>query len=324
MSFETSSGGFRALKSSLRELKAVRPWTRTGRIQYSSKRVVGDRFALLGHAAGFIDPLYSKGLYTSLTGVSVLADLLLEAKLDGDYSAARFRPLETTTLAFIRANDRLVANSYRSFTNPKLWNVYSVVWLLGAYSELVKLSSVRALSKGRRSYYAGTQDLRLVGGGFAEFRAVADAVDTRLETLDLYDEAAVDRAVADISTQLGGLEWLPQAFREVLGGKTYLPQTQTPARTVGPRYGLFRAWGLPRTLFQRCDDPLAGKNVCARTPELFSGSNSGAAARQKRLGSADLLDSASSAAGQLNEVAVAGSVTTHKETTTFLADTPFF
>ena len=213
--------------------KAVRPWTRTGRIQYSSKRVVGERFALLGHAAGFVDPLYSKGLYTTLTGVSVLADLLLQAKKDGDYSAARFRPLETKTQAFIRANDRLVANSYRSFTNPKLWSVYSVVWLLGAYTEFVKLSSVRALAEGRRDYYAGTQDLRLVGGGFAEFQAVADVVDARLEALDLHDEAAVDRAVTAVRAGLEGLEWLPQAFRDVLGGKTYLPKRKLRLGLLG-------------------------------------------------------------------------------------------
>ena len=34
--------------------KAVRPWTRTGRVQYSSEEVVGERWALLGHAAGFV------------------------------------------------------------------------------------------------------------------------------------------------------------------------------------------------------------------------------------------------------------------------------
>ncbi|MCA9923855.1 MAG: NAD(P)/FAD-dependent oxidoreductase, partial [Anaerolineales bacterium] len=36
---------------------AVRDWVRAGRLQYTSKQVVGDRWALLGHAAGFIDPL---------------------------------------------------------------------------------------------------------------------------------------------------------------------------------------------------------------------------------------------------------------------------
>ena len=204
--------------------KAVRPWTRTGRLQYTSKRVVGDRFALLGHAAGFIDPLYSKGLYTTLMSVSVLADLLLGAQKDGDYSAARFAPLETTTQAFVRANDRLVANSYRSFANLKLWSVYRVLWLLGAYTEFVKLSSVRALAHDRRSYYEGVRDLRLVGGGFADFKALADRIDAQLEGVDPKDDAAVAGAVADVRARLLETEWLPEAFAAVLNGKTYLPK----------------------------------------------------------------------------------------------------
>ncbi len=204
--------------------KAVRPWTRTGRLQYSSKRVVGDRFALLGHAAGFIDPLYSKGLYTTLMSVSVLADLLLDAHKDGDYSEARFSPLEVTTQAFIRANDRLVANSYKSFANPKLWSVYRVLWLLGAYTEFVKLSSVRALAGDRRRYYEGVRELRLVGGGFADFRVLADEIDGWLEGVDPKDDAAVSAVVADVRARLLATEWLPQAFAEVLRGKTYLPK----------------------------------------------------------------------------------------------------
>ena len=231
--FRSFIARFPGIERHLAGAKAVRPWTRTGRVQYSSKRVVGDRFALLGHAAGFIDPLYSKGLYTSLRSVSVLANLLLEAKKDGDYSAARFAPLEATTLGFIRANDRLVANSYRSFTHPKLWTVYSVLWLLGAYTEFVKLSSVRALAKGRRDYYAGTESLRLVGGGFAEFQVLADEIDGRLERLDLRDEAAVDLAVADLEAQLRAVAWLPEAFAAVLDGKTYLPKRKLRLGLLG-------------------------------------------------------------------------------------------
>ena len=48
---------------------------RTDRLQYSAEHVVGDRFALLAHAVGFIDPLYSKGLYVTHMGVMLLADL---------------------------------------------------------------------------------------------------------------------------------------------------------------------------------------------------------------------------------------------------------
>ncbi|MCB0196507.1 MAG: tryptophan 7-halogenase, partial [Anaerolineae bacterium] len=57
---------FPSMRVQFQSAKAVRDWTRTGRLQYSAKQVVGDRFCLLGHAAGFIDPLFSKGLYSSL------------------------------------------------------------------------------------------------------------------------------------------------------------------------------------------------------------------------------------------------------------------
>ena len=217
--------------------KAVRPWTRTGRLQYSATKVVGDRFALLGHAAGFIDPLYSKGLYTTLMSVSVLANLLLDARKDGDYSAARFAPLEATTQAFIRANDRLVANSYGSFANPKLWSVYRVLWLLGAYTEFVKLSSLRALARGRRPYYEGVQGLRLVGGGFADFKVLADEIDGWLEGVDPKDDAAVTAVVADVRARLLGVDWLPQAFAEVLNGKTYLPKRKLRPGLLGRESG---------------------------------------------------------------------------------------
>ena len=132
-----------SIAAQLKDARAVRDWVRAPRIQYSSKKVVGDRWALLGHAAGFIDPLYSKGLYTTMMSLGVLADLLLEARHDGNYSRQRFQPLEDLTLGFIRTNDRLIANSYKAFSNYKLWTVYSVLWLLGAYTELVKLSSMR-------------------------------------------------------------------------------------------------------------------------------------------------------------------------------------
>ena len=75
---------------------------RADRLQYSSTNVVGDRFTLLGHAAGFIDPLYSKGLYVTHMSVMVVADLLLKAKQTDDYSAKFFAPLEKITLDYIQ------------------------------------------------------------------------------------------------------------------------------------------------------------------------------------------------------------------------------
>ncbi len=217
--------------------KSVRSWTRTGRIQYSSRHIVGDRFCLLGHAAGFIDPLYSKGLYISMMSVALLAHLLLEAHPSGDYSAGRFRPLEETTLAFINTNDRLIANSYKSFANYKLWSVYSVLWLLGAYTELVRLSSIHARAANRRDYFELARGLKLAGGGFAGFDVLADKIDTIIESTNPADEAEVDRAVAEIKRLFGAIDWLPVPFREVLAGKNHLPANKLRLRLFRREHG---------------------------------------------------------------------------------------
>ena len=212
-----------AIAAQLWHARPVRPWTRTGRIQYSSTQVVGDRWALLGHAAGFIDPLFSKGLYVTSMTVARLANLLLDAQSTGDYSAAAFQPLEEMTRNYIRANDRLIASAYKSFRNYPLWSAYSVLWLLGAYTELVKLSSVRVLATDRHDYARRAQCLKLVGGGFPEFDRVAARIDAIMDAVDPDDDADVAQATAAMRAILLDVEWLPPPFADVLHGKNHLP-----------------------------------------------------------------------------------------------------
>ncbi len=191
---------FPNIKSQFANAHAVRDWVRAGRIQYSSKQIVGDRWALLGHAAGFIDPLYSKGLYSSLTAVSLLSHLILQAQHTGDYSRQAFLDLETVTGNFVRTADKLVANSYKSFKNYKLWQVYSVQWLLGAYTELVRLNMIRAIAgTDRHAYMERLVQLKLAGGGYPEFDEIAKQVNDLIEAVDVGDETAVDQTVAQIN-----------------------------------------------------------------------------------------------------------------------------
>ncbi|MBK8900679.1 MAG: NAD(P)/FAD-dependent oxidoreductase [Anaerolineaceae bacterium] len=235
--------------------QAVRDWTRAGRLQYTSKQVVGDRWALLGHAAGFIDPLYSKGLYTSLATVFVLAHQLLQARQTGDYSAAAFADLETMTRNFVCSADRLVANSYQSFKDYRLWQVYSVMWLLGAYTELVKLNMMRAQAKGsqtavaRQAYYDELVTLKLVGGGYPEFDEVTSRVDRIIEAVDPGDETApsagsgqaVTAAVSQINQIFRGLSWIADPFVALLDGKTYLPKNKIRLSLLKPGEGFMRS-----------------------------------------------------------------------------------
>ncbi len=217
---------FPDLYGQLQHARPVRNWQRVDRLQYSAQHIVGDRCALLAHAAGFIDPLYSKGLYLTHMSIFWLVDLLLKAKGTGDYSAAAFAPLEEMTLGYINMHDRLVASSFKSWSNYKLWQVYAVLWLLGAYLEYLRLVINRMRAPNRAEYLALMRPHRLAGGGFERFFVIQEAIDALIDKVDPTDEADVDRTVAAIKALLTSFPWLPSTFHDLLNGANHLPDNK--------------------------------------------------------------------------------------------------
>lgn len=108
---------------------AVRPWVSTGRLQYSSTRVAGDRWFLLAHAAGFVDALYSRGLISTFETIHALVGPLLEALREDDFRAERFASTARLQEALLDANDRMVDSSYQAFGHFSLWNAWIRLWL---------------------------------------------------------------------------------------------------------------------------------------------------------------------------------------------------
>jgi FADH2 O2-dependent halogenase len=217
---------FPDIRRQLDGAKPVRAWTRIDRLQYSAHHVVGDRHALLAHAAGFIDPLYSKGLYITHMSILLAASLIVKAHGSGDYSAAAFAPLEKLTLQYIAMHDRLVANSYKSWGNNKLWEVYRILWLLGAYLEYLKLTVTRLRSKNLDDYLRSTVGMRLVGGGFEPFFALQEKIDTLVEGVDLENQRDLDAVVGEIRRLYDDYRWMPSSFRDLLAGKNHLPNNK--------------------------------------------------------------------------------------------------
>ena len=239
---------FPSIKAQLKDAKPVRDWMRVERLQYSAHHIVGDRYALLAHAAGFIDPLYSKGLYVTHASIFLMADLLIKAKQTGDYSATAFAPLETMTLNYINMHDRLVASSFKSWSNYKLWNVYSVLWLLGAYLEYVRLVINRMRAKNRAEYIELMRPHRLAGGGFDQFFAIQEQIDALMDKVNPEDEADVDRTVEQIKSLLKSFQWISPAFRALLDGKNHLPDNKLRFSLLNQSNG-FMGSGLYRQHF---------------------------------------------------------------------------
>jgi len=235
--FYTFVQQFPDIDAQVKQAHPVRDWQRVDRLQYSAHHIVGDRFALLAHAAGFIDPLYSKGLYVTHMSIFWIADLLLKAKQTGDYSAAAFAPLEQMTLDYIGMHDRLVASSYKAWSHYKLWQVYAVLWILGAYLEYVRLVINRVRAKDRAAYIALMRPHKLAGGGFDPFFTIQTQIDALIDAVNPEDEADVDRTVAQIKACFATFPWMPSAIRDLLDGKTFLPDNKLRPNLLNPGTG---------------------------------------------------------------------------------------
>jgi FADH2 O2-dependent halogenase len=120
----------------------VREWTVAPRLNYTSRETVGDRYCLLGHAVGFVDPLFSRGLVNTFESIARLAPTLLKSLRADRWQREDLLPLERYSLEVVRINDRLVANSYIAFRTFPLWNAWFRIWLSGSYIGVLRLRRI--------------------------------------------------------------------------------------------------------------------------------------------------------------------------------------
>ena len=132
-------GRFPSIAAQLKGASLARPWASTGRLQHRAAKAVGWRWALLPHAAGFVDPLFSRGLYLSATGTGLLADALLTMLAMDDLDPAHLAAYEAGVLATVDTTDRLVRAAYDAFASFELFNAWHRVWALGAFYESQRL-----------------------------------------------------------------------------------------------------------------------------------------------------------------------------------------
>ncbi|MFL6136224.1 MAG: tryptophan 7-halogenase [Frankiaceae bacterium] len=145
--------------------RPVREWVRTGRLQYSSSQTVGYRWCLTSHAAGFIDALFSRGLSNTMDVINALGWRLLDALRDDDFDVERFAYVQELEQGLLDFNDDLVANSYTSFQDYRLWDAWFRVWALGqamatfeinrAYAKYLDSRDPAALARLERQAPAG-------------------------------------------------------------------------------------------------------------------------------------------------------------------------
>ena len=123
-----------------------------GPLRQTVPEVVADRTALVGDAAGFLDPITGEGLSVALVSAKLLAGVILEGLETGDLSSAGLAPYQEARKAGIR--DAL------ALTEAILWWVRTP--LLPAYV-VRNLAKRPAVFEKMLGVAAGSTDLRSLG-----------------------------------------------------------------------------------------------------------------------------------------------------------------
>jgi FADH2 O2-dependent halogenase len=194
--------------------RAIRPWVSTPRMQYSSHTTVGPRWCLASHAAGFIDPLFSRGLSNSFEIVNALGSRLLDALRDDDFSVERFEYVQRLEAGLLRFNDEIVANAYTSFRDYELWDAWFRVWALAQIFATFEVNRVYAryldthdaaeleplervapdgslprFAPARELHTSASADVRAVADGRLDARTAAQSIMRRLQEADFIPPA---------------------------------------------------------------------------------------------------------------------------------------
>jgi FADH2 O2-dependent halogenase len=246
--FESIISQFPTIVHQFRNAKPIRDWVRTPRtIQFYSSEIVGDRWALLGNTAGFIDPLYSKGLYISMVSVFMLATDLIRTCQNDSFKKEQFQAYERTVRNYLEANDELVYQSYNSFSNQRHWKNVATVWLAGAYNEYVKLICNRAFSATAQDYYNELSKLRMVGGGFDEFKEFEQEVYQKMSTINNNTRESV---LNTIESKTQSTPWLPNAFKDLLEGNNHLPKHKISLNVLNKNQGFMKSGKYRKAFFK--------------------------------------------------------------------------
>lgn len=126
------------LEQQFADARCVRPFGYIPRVSCLSARVVGERWALLPSAAGFVDPLLSTGFPLVLLGIERMARVL-EAGLDSAELPCALEEYQRTTKAELCATAELVGALYRSMHDFALLRALTLLYFAAAsYSETAR------------------------------------------------------------------------------------------------------------------------------------------------------------------------------------------
>lgn len=201
-----------------RHAEAAREWTSAGRLQYTARQTVGDRWCLTSNAAGFIDPLFSRGMQNTAAVADRLAEALIN-RFEKGFEPETFHDVDVLQKDLIAENDYLVANAYTSFRDFELWNAWFRVWQVNQVT-----GTMRTERRLRQVAEAAAQSAESSGPvladrlGAAPGSGIDDLIDDFYgradRILDSYRDGtrSAETAAAEFRTLFAGVDFLPPSF----------------------------------------------------------------------------------------------------------------
>ncbi|MDG4862959.1 tryptophan 7-halogenase [Streptomyces sp. T-3] len=192
--FDSFLDQYPAVKRQFAGAKPVREWVSTDRLQYSSKKSIGHRWCLMSHAAGFIDPLFSRGLSNTFEVVYSLCTRILDSLKDDDWSVERYEYVERVERGLLQYNDDLVNSSYIAFNHFRLWNAVFRVWGGFLTPGVMRLTRARVNYEidGNEDHLRDLEKAPYPGLWFAESTPFKRILELTAETCEKYEIGEID------------------------------------------------------------------------------------------------------------------------------------
>lgn len=290
--FRRIISGFPTIARHFSGATAVRPWIRSGRLQYSSPHFLAPRMLQLPHAGAFVDPLYSSGMSVLTVAVDMIAETLLKAVAEDDFAVERFQHIEDVVNTGFDHYDMMVSRSFDAFASYDTWNAWNRNWalgnMLGAFGPLSLL--VRYLRSKDMSHLAKTTELGRIGVLGSHLPTMVSSMRASRDDIDAATEGRITHAEAGrrIFERLGKIDFVPpyMGFGDPKQGATATFTLPAGARHVT----WYRMHGSPEWK-ENCTFPLT---TYARETVSFLFESFGTAFRRAFSGARDVVSAGNS------------------------------
>ena len=105
-----------SVKSRIKSAERIERFRATQEFSYKARQISGPGWLLIGDALGFLDPIYSSGVFLALKSGDLAADAVHDALANGDYSANRLGEWVPNYLEGMNRMRRLVLTFYEGFS----------------------------------------------------------------------------------------------------------------------------------------------------------------------------------------------------------------